>query len=48
MNGDFHNSMMIYGIGIFAIMLATIIVLTMLDVGRCFPSLVEHIHSYYF
>ena len=48
MNDDFHNAMLAYGMGVFVIVLATVIVLTMLDVGRCFPSLVEHIHSYYF
>ena len=48
MNDDFHNAMIVYGTGILLIVLATVIVLTMLDAGRCFPSLVEHIHSYYF
>lgn len=48
MNEDFHNSMMMYGIFIFAIMLVTVIVLTMLDCGRIFPSLVEYIHSHPF
>ena len=48
MNDDFHNAMIVYGIGALLIVLATVIVLTMLDAGRCFPSLVEHIHSYYF
>ena len=48
MNEDFHNSMMTYGLGIFAIMLVTVIVLTMLDCGKMFPSLVEYIHSHPF
>ena len=48
MNDDFHNAMLAYEMGVLVIVLATVIVLTMLDAGRCFPSLVEHIHSYYF
>lgn len=48
MNEDFHNSMMMYGIFIFVIMLVTVIVLFLLDIERCFPSLIENIHSYYF
>lgn len=48
MNDDFHNVMLVYGIGVFLIVLATVIVLFLLDVGRCFPSLVENIHSCYF
>lgn len=45
MNDDFHNAMLAYGLGALVIVLATIIVLFLLDVGRCFPSLVESIHS---
>lgn len=48
MNNDFHNAILAYMFGALVIVLATVIVLTMLDVGRCFPSLVESIHSYYF
>lgn len=48
MNKDFHKAMLVYGTGVLLIVLATVIVLTMLDVGRCFPSLVESIHSCYF
>lgn len=48
MNEDFHNSMMMYGIFIFVIMLVTVIVLTMLDCGRMFPSLIEYIYSHQF
>ncbi len=44
-NDDFHNTMMTYGAVILLIMLTTSIVLLMLDIGRCFPFLVEYIHS---
>lgn len=45
MNDDFHNAMLVYGTGILLIVLATVIVLTMLNLGKMAPSLVEYIHQ---
>lgn len=47
-NDDFHNAMLMYGIGALVIVIATVIVCIMLEFGKATPSLVEHIHSYYF
>ena len=41
MNEDFHNCMIMYGIGISIVMLATIIVLTVLDCSDLLYSMAQ-------
>ena len=41
MNNDFHNAMLVYGIGSLVIMLVTVIVLTMLDCGDLLYSMAQ-------